>query len=242
MTLRELFWGGRGSQVRQKFIARGGWSEHRRVLLIRENQVSQVKEFSAFLCMGRWNSLGLLKSFLSCASQLSGASILWFDSHVRVPCSPWGVAAAGGGSPGADGSPLAGLALPGIRIHMWRVGIPDGCDSLAYWYSRKYPILYLVGICFFIINSLGKKLCLLQNWLLVMSCKFLGLLSDLGKALSSFFQHMSYKVSGHFKCFCAVSHLNMKDAHSTHFWGPSWALDGTCVSEGCWGLSFNSSW
>ena len=39
-------------------------------------QTSQVKEFSAFLCMGRCKSLGSLKSFLSYASQLSGASTL----------------------------------------------------------------------------------------------------------------------------------------------------------------------
>ena len=42
-------------------------------------QTSQVKEFSAFLCMGRCKSLGSLKSFLSYASQLSGASIFWFS-------------------------------------------------------------------------------------------------------------------------------------------------------------------
>lgn len=107
---------------------------------------------------------------------------------------------------------------------------------------QEIPYFVLGWDLFVIINSFGKKLFLLQNWLWVMSCRFLGLLSDLGKTLSSFFQHMSYKVSGHVKCFCAVSHLNMKDAHSTHFWGPSRALDGTCVSEGCWGLSFNISW
>ena len=33
-------------------------------LLIKENQISQVKEFSAFLCMGRGKSLGSLKLFL----------------------------------------------------------------------------------------------------------------------------------------------------------------------------------
>ena len=34
------------------------------VWLIKENQISQVKEFSAFLCMGGCGSLGPLKSFL----------------------------------------------------------------------------------------------------------------------------------------------------------------------------------
>ena len=46
--------------------------------LIKENQTSQVKQFSVFLCMGRYKSLCSLKSFLFCASQLSGAGILFF--------------------------------------------------------------------------------------------------------------------------------------------------------------------
>ena len=36
----------------------------KRLLLIKENQTSQVNELSAFLCMGRCKSLGSLKSFL----------------------------------------------------------------------------------------------------------------------------------------------------------------------------------
>ena len=36
----------------------------KRLLLIKENQLSQVKEFSTFLCVGRCKSLGLLKSCL----------------------------------------------------------------------------------------------------------------------------------------------------------------------------------
>ena len=46
------------------------------VYFVNFHQVSQVKRFSAFLCMGRCKSLGLLKSFLSYASQLSGMSQL----------------------------------------------------------------------------------------------------------------------------------------------------------------------
>ena len=42
-------------------------------------QISQVEEFSAFLCVGICKSLGLLKSFPSYASQLSGASVFWFS-------------------------------------------------------------------------------------------------------------------------------------------------------------------
>ena len=36
----------------------------KRLLLIKENQLSQVKEFSTFLCVGRCKNLGLLKSCL----------------------------------------------------------------------------------------------------------------------------------------------------------------------------------
>ena len=46
--------------------------------LIKENQTSQVNEWRAFLCMGRRKNPGSLKSFLWCAPQLSGASILFF--------------------------------------------------------------------------------------------------------------------------------------------------------------------
>ena len=42
----------------------GSWNIKRLLLLIKENQISQVNECSAFLCMGRCKSLGSLKSFL----------------------------------------------------------------------------------------------------------------------------------------------------------------------------------
>ena len=47
--------------------------------MIKENQISQVKAFSARLYMGRRKHLGSLKSFHSCASQLPGAGILLLD-------------------------------------------------------------------------------------------------------------------------------------------------------------------
>ena len=43
-----------------------------------DSQLTEPPEISALLCMGRYKSLGSLKSFLWCASQLSGASILCF--------------------------------------------------------------------------------------------------------------------------------------------------------------------
>ena len=43
---------------------RAGSLNFKRLLLIKENHIAQVKEFSAFLCMGRGKNLGSLKSFL----------------------------------------------------------------------------------------------------------------------------------------------------------------------------------
>ena len=43
---------------------RTGSLKVKRLLLMKENQISQVKEFSAILCMGRCKSLGSLNSFL----------------------------------------------------------------------------------------------------------------------------------------------------------------------------------
>jgi len=64
----------------------------KRLLVIKENQISQVKEFSTFLCMGRCKTLVSLKSFLSYASQLSGASILFFlNLHHREWLQPEGI-------------------------------------------------------------------------------------------------------------------------------------------------------
>ena len=59
----------------------------KRLLLIKENQLSQFKEFSAFLCMERCKSLGSLKSFFWYAPQLSGVRISCaFSSWVSPGC------------------------------------------------------------------------------------------------------------------------------------------------------------
>ena len=50
-----------------------------------------MNEFSAFLCMVIFKSLGSLKSFLWCALQLSGTSVLFFPilSPLRGHCWGW---------------------------------------------------------------------------------------------------------------------------------------------------------
>ena len=58
---------------------------------MKENQISQVKELSTFLCMGRCKSLGSRKSCLWYVPQLSGASIMYFHitSFFRVHHREW---------------------------------------------------------------------------------------------------------------------------------------------------------
>ena len=51
------------------------------LMLMKENQISQVKQFSTFLCRGRWESLGLLKYMhLSCLGPVPYFLILIFLS------------------------------------------------------------------------------------------------------------------------------------------------------------------
>jgi len=52
------------------------------LLLIKGNQTFQVREFSAFLCMGRCKSLASWKSFLSyCCSGAQSCLIPWTAAH-----------------------------------------------------------------------------------------------------------------------------------------------------------------
>ena len=71
-----------GARLYRSFATKAGCLHIKRLLLVKENQISQVMEFSTFLCMERYKSLGSVKSFLSYASQLSWASILCFFFHI----------------------------------------------------------------------------------------------------------------------------------------------------------------
>ena len=127
-----------GPALRRRYREEPGYIE----LLIKENQISQVKEFSAFLCMGRCRSVGSLKSFLPYALQLSRANILCF-SHPELPWgSPWGVAVVWWLLDHRYSS-LSWVPLGFSSAH-WRATMADDCDILAYWYGRKYSISHLV--------------------------------------------------------------------------------------------------
>jgi len=64
---------GEGAGYREVLRQGAGSLNVKRLWLIKENQTSQIKEFSTSLCMGRCKSLGSLKSFLSiCVSAILG--------------------------------------------------------------------------------------------------------------------------------------------------------------------------
>ena len=70
---------------------RPGSKNIKRLLLIKVNWISQVKESSAHLCMGGYRILGPLKLFLWYALKLSGASIQCFLilNFIRVHHRGW---------------------------------------------------------------------------------------------------------------------------------------------------------
>ena len=77
-----------GARLYRSFATNAGCLNINRLLLMKENQIFQALEFSTFLCMQRYKSLGSMKSFLSYASQLSWASVLcFFFSHSELPWS-----------------------------------------------------------------------------------------------------------------------------------------------------------
>ena len=61
---KELLQRGKGGARIHSSKGRPGRRSIKRILLIKENQTSQVKEFNTFLCMGRCQHMGSLISFL----------------------------------------------------------------------------------------------------------------------------------------------------------------------------------
>ena len=68
----------------RSLTTKGRQTEHQKIVVNKRNQLSQVKDFSAFLCKGQYQSLGSLKSFFSYAPQLSWASILNCSSVLPI--------------------------------------------------------------------------------------------------------------------------------------------------------------
>ena len=116
---------------------RAGSLNIKRLLLIKENQVAQVKKFSTFLCMGRCKCLGSLKSFIWLISALWGQYLALTS---RVPQGSlqgvgtvwWLLSSGYSFLPGfPQGSPA--------HLH-------SGCNCWwlwhLYWYDRKYYCQY----------------------------------------------------------------------------------------------------
>ena len=88
------------------------------LLFTKENQISQGKDLSAFLYIGRWKSLGSLKSFLWCVSQLSGAQILYFH-----------ILSSSGLTKGSDCSLMAALLLLSRQAVFRTLCNPMNCST-----------------------------------------------------------------------------------------------------------------
>ena len=80
-----------GARIYRSFLQqRLGNRGIKRLLLMKENQVSQVNEFSAFLCMGRCWSLGSLKYSFDVHLSYLGPVSCAFSSHMSSGCTTGG--------------------------------------------------------------------------------------------------------------------------------------------------------
>ena len=115
--------------------------------------MSQVKEFSAFLCMGRCKSLGSLKSFLWYAPRLSGASVRCF---LRAPLG------SGCSLMAARWQVFFVSFLSSLRAH--QLTISGGCNCLWLW----HPLFTgMAGsILFLTFNTNNTKILIITTQLL----------------------------------------------------------------------------
>ena len=122
---------------------RAGSLNIKRVLQIKENQTSQVKEFSTFLCMGRCKSRGWLNSLLLQASQLFCVNILCFHilSSFGAYCREWLK---------PDDCQIAGIVLfPGCpQAHTGRLQSLMTVTSLFTDMAGNSPSLKFIRCCF----------------------------------------------------------------------------------------------
>ena len=126
---------GEGDRLHRSVQQRASSLNIKRILWIKENQTPQVKEFSAFLCMGRCQSLGSLKSLLSYASQLSGANIQCF--HIQ---SPSVLTVGNGYSLLTLRSHRYSPSWEPLGLKIFTFGQPESLMTviLVYWWCRKY--------------------------------------------------------------------------------------------------------
>ena len=149
VALRKLLQGGgRKNWATYKFITKTAGNVNIKIRY-------QVKEFS-ILCVGRCKSLGSMKSFLSFASQLSGAKSLslftlrsgrWLLLAFPLSCSA--VIMVSGR--------ICLISVLGALIHIWRLEITDSCDISCLLTCLEIFSFYIIIIDFFlsiVINSI----------------------------------------------------------------------------------------
>ena len=119
----------------------GSW-DLKSLLVIKENQTSQVREFSAFLSIGSFKSPGWLMLFLGSAPQLSRANVLYFLILSFFRVYSWGDGCS-------DWLLLAGIQFPawvssgltvGVDLMQWL----DGCNVLCLLIQQA--MLFIHGV------------------------------------------------------------------------------------------------
>ena len=137
----------------------------KRLLLMKENQIAQVKEFIAFLCMRRCKSLGSLKSVLWYPPQLSGASILCFHVLSFLKLHLWGWLQLVGRYSLSPSWVPSGLTFRGYQV----AAIAGGCNFfyLLTWQAISYFSIWSINVSVvsheFVFQKMWKK-CMLKSF------------------------------------------------------------------------------
>ena len=133
-------WATREARLYRTYATKEDSQNIKRWLLITENQLPPVKELSAFLYMGRCQSLDSLIIPLICTSAV------WVQCsvfpHPECPqSSPWTVAADRGLLD--DGYPFPSWDPSGFTSSSsWWPQLLATVTSIVYWFGRKYSITY----------------------------------------------------------------------------------------------------
>ena len=131
-------WVGEESGYIEVLQGRAGDLNIKRLLLIKENQISQV------LCLGRWKHLGSLRLFLWQHLSSLGPVSCVFSSWVSLGLTVGNGCSLMPARWQMFFSFLSSFSLTGLQ---WRAAIADDCDILVYWYGRKYSISHQIFPC-----------------------------------------------------------------------------------------------
>ena len=164
VALRKLLQeGGRKNWATYKFITKTAGNMNIKIRY-------QVKEFS-ILCVGRCKPLGSLKSFLSFASQLSGAKSL---SLFTLRSGRWLLLAFPQSSSAVImvSGRICWISVLGALIHIWRPEITDSCDISSLLTCLEIFSFYII-IIDFLVNSYKVNRSSLQWFVSLKLCIYL---------------------------------------------------------------------